>query len=43
MPDFRVGDRAPDPILVDTDGNEVRLSSWWRDRPALVVFLRHYG
>ena len=27
----------------DLDGGEVRLRELWRDRPAALVFLRHYG
>jgi hypothetical protein len=38
-----VGDPAPDSVLWDPDGEEVALSSFWRERPALVVFLRHWG
>ena len=29
--------------LPDTDNHPVRLGSLWADRPAVVVFLRHYG
>ena len=29
--------------LPDTEGREVRLGSLWQDRPAVIVFLRHYG
>ena len=29
--------------LRDQDGNEVRLGDLWRDRPAVLVWLRHYG
>jgi hypothetical protein len=32
-----------DVTLPDHDGNDVRLGSLWEDRPALLVFLRHYG
>jgi hypothetical protein len=38
-----VGDLAPDPVVLDTGGAEVRLSTTWRDRPAVLAFLRHYG
>ncbi|MEX2458322.1 MAG: hypothetical protein WD770_05000 [Actinomycetota bacterium] len=38
-----VGSPAPDPVLVEGDGSEVQLSRFWKDRPALVVFLRHWG
>jgi hypothetical protein len=29
--------------LPDADGREVRLGSLWAERPAVLVFLRHYG
>jgi hypothetical protein len=29
--------------LPDPDGNAIRLGSLWAERPAVVVFLRHYG
>jgi len=29
--------------LPDPDGKPVQLGSLWADRPAVVVFLRHYG
>jgi hypothetical protein len=32
-----------DIVLPDQDGNEVRLGDLWRDRPAALVWLRHYG
>jgi hypothetical protein len=32
-----------DVVVRDLDGNEVRLRELWRDRPAVLVFLRHYG
>jgi len=38
-----VGDPAPDALLTDLERHEVRLSSLWRDRPAVVVFLRYFG
>jgi peroxiredoxin len=38
-----VGDAAPDAILREAGGEEVRLSSFWADRPAVTVFLRHWG
>lgn len=38
-----VGDRAPDALLADLDGREVRLSSLWRARPLVLVFLRYFG
>jgi hypothetical protein len=27
----------------DSDGAEVRLGDLWRERPAVLVWLRHYG
>jgi hypothetical protein len=36
--------RALAPItLPRAGGGEVRLGSLWEDRPAVLVFLRHYG
>ena len=29
--------------LPDVDGKRVQLGSLWADRPAVLVFLRHYG
>lgn len=38
-----VGDPAPDAILIDLERREVRLSSFWAESPAIVVFLRYFG
>jgi peroxiredoxin len=38
-----VGDPAPDAVLRDAGGEEIRLASFWSDRPAVAVFLRHWG
>jgi hypothetical protein len=43
MAAVEVGDRAPEAVVFDPDGREIALSSCWRDRPALLAFLRHYG
>jgi hypothetical protein len=32
-----------DILLPDHDGNEHRLGDYWRDRPAALIWLRHYG
>ncbi len=37
------GDEAPEAILPDHAGREVALSSFWAQRPALVLFWRHFG
>jgi hypothetical protein len=29
--------------LIDSDKNRVRLGDLWRDQPAVLVWLRHYG
>ncbi|MEM1201861.1 MAG: hypothetical protein AAGN66_01380 [Acidobacteriota bacterium] len=29
--------------VLDTSGNPVPLGTFWSDRPAAVVFVRHYG
>jgi hypothetical protein len=30
-------------VLPDADGRKLRLGSLWEQRPAVLVFLRHYG
>jgi hypothetical protein len=30
-------------VLLDEDGDEVRLGEIWSERPAVLVWLRHYG
>lgn len=37
------GDYAPNVTLKRPDGEPVALSSLWADRPAVLVFLRHFG
>lgn len=37
------GDAAPDARLLDHNGQTVSLSDFWSDRPALVMFWRHFG
>lgn len=39
----QVGDPAPDVALADTTGGQRRLSEFWKAKPALVLFLRHFG
>ena len=36
-------DELADVVLQDHRGDEVRLGDLWRDQPAVLVFLRHYG
>jgi hypothetical protein len=36
-------DGLADVVFEDADGGEVRLGSLWEERPAVLVFLRHYG
>lgn len=38
-----VGAPAPDLTLLDQDGHDVALSSFWRRQPTVFVFLRHFG
>jgi hypothetical protein len=35
--------RLADLVLPDADGKEIRLGSLWESKPAVIVFLRHYG
>ena len=32
-----------DVVLKDDQGRDVRLGDLWRDKPVVLVFLRHYG
>jgi hypothetical protein len=32
-----------DEVLIDPDGVEHRLGDLWRDRPHVLLFLRHFG
>lgn len=40
MPDSVAFGNVP---LVDEEGRPARLADAWKDRPAIVAFLRHYG
>jgi len=39
----RTAEGLQDLVLPDSDGHEVRLGDLWRERPAALVWLRHYG
>jgi hypothetical protein len=41
-PPERADDLGRVPVL-DLNGDEVELGELWRDRPAVLVWLRHYG
>jgi len=38
-----VGAAAPESVLLDARGQQVRLSNVWRHGPTLLTFLRHFG
>jgi len=38
-----VGQPAPDAAFVSSDGGVVRLSDLWREKPTILLFLRHFG
>ena len=40
---LQIGDSAPDLELTDHTGQLVRLSTFWTDRPAVLLFWRHSG
>ncbi len=42
MPD-ELATRLQDVVLPDQDGQDVRLGDLWAERPAALVWLRHYG
>jgi hypothetical protein len=35
--------RLRDCVVKDVEGDDVRLADMWRDGPAVLVFVRHYG
>ncbi len=43
----RVGEPVPDDLasakVSDDHGSEVELATFWRETPAVIVFLRHFG
>lgn len=43
MSSVEVGSKAPDVQLSDFQGRQVSLSALWKDRPAVLLFLRHSG
>lgn len=40
---LQIDDNAPHFSLSDQTGNMVELNSFWKDKPALVIFWRHFG
>ncbi len=32
-----------DCVVKDTEGKDVRLGDLWKERPAAIVFVRHFG
>ena len=38
-----VTDELADARVKDLDGNEHRLGDLWKQRPALLLFVRHFG
>jgi len=39
----KVDPALADVEVKDTEGNPVRLGSLWADRPAVVIWVRHFG
>jgi hypothetical protein len=37
------GEALADLVLPDSEGQDVRLADLWSERPAVLVWLRHYG
>ena len=40
---LQVGDAAPEFELANSHGEQLRISTSWQDRPALILFWLHYG
>jgi hypothetical protein len=41
--DMESAAQLADVVLPDQDGSDVRLGDLWHERPAALVWLRHYG
>jgi len=41
--DIRRAVELADVVVQDSEGRDVRLGELWRDGPAVLVFVRHYG
>ncbi len=39
----QVGEPAPDVAVLDTEGREVPLSSFWSEHAVVLGFARHFG
>ena len=40
---MKQGDKAPQLTLLDSDHQEVQVSSLWQDQPLALFFTRHMG
>jgi hypothetical protein len=38
-----VGDRAPNPEILDSDSKSFSLEALWAERPVVLSFMRHFG
>lgn len=43
MAEVNVGSPAPELVYTTASGEQKRLSALWATRPALVLWLRHFG
>lgn len=39
----QVSDALANAQVLDLDGNAHRVGDFWKDRPALLLFVRHFG
>jgi hypothetical protein len=39
----RVPDELANAVVKDLDGRPVRIGDLWKQRPALLLFVRHFG
>ena len=39
----RVSPELAGSVVLDAAGQAIRLDTFWRERPALLIFLRHFG
>ena len=40
---MKIDPRLPEVVMKDAEGRSVRLGSLWTERPAALLFVRHFG
>ena len=47
MSSFNIGDKIPKDLanasVIDENSNNLKLATFWKEGPALILFIRHFG